>query len=175
MQVEILNVSEITPDTKEQLVAFNKLTKEESGVYGVLCPQKTTKTPQEILESEDIPSRIKEIVEMTKGRFYKYEIWEADSYDVKDPIILGREKSKEHPEHAWYDSIYFVGRWGKELETFANLKKMAVDKLVKECKIEVLKMKALIHSRLEDIELFVEAGITAGKTGVPSCSMGVLD
>jgi len=177
MEIEILNVAEINPDTQEQGLMFNKLKQEEKAVYEILCPQQHTYTPEHLLEHKDIPDRIKELVEKTKDRFYKYEVWEATSSENKDPVIIGREQTKDKDgklQESWYDLQYFLGRWGEELENFSVLKEKALTSLYEPVKIELLKIKAQVDFYLADVPLFMKDAIKNGRTGLPNFSNGCL-
>jgi len=176
MKVEIMNVAEVNAETQEQLLQFAKFNKEQAGVYGVLCPTKSTLTAEQIAADVDIPERVKEIVEMTKDRFYKFEVWESDLYEVKDPILIGREKSKEKDQqYDWYDKHFLLARWGEELDSFSNLKKKAIEVLTKKTKIALIRSKASIDSYLTDVQLFVENGISKGDISIPSFNPGCLE
>lgn len=177
MEIEIKNVAEINPETQEQGLAFNKLKAEEKAVYELLCPQQNTRTAEQIAGDKDIPDRIKELVEKTKDRFYKYEIWEAVSSENKDPIIIGREQTKDKDgklQESWYDQQFFLGRWGEELENFLVLKEKAITQLYEPVKIELLKIQAQVNFYLADVPLFMKDAIKKGRTGLPSFNNGCL-
>ena len=177
MEIEIKNIAEVNAETQEQGLAFGKLKAEEKAVYGLLCPQQNTCTAEQIALDKDIPDRIKELVEKTKDRFYKYEIWEATSSENKDPIIIGREQTKDTDgklRESWYDLQYFLGRWGEELDGFATLKEKAITQLYEPVKIELLKIKAQVDFYLADVPLFMKDAIKNGQTELPRFSNGCL-
>ena len=177
MQIEILNIAEVNAETKEQGMMFSKLKQEEKAVYTILCPQQHTYTAEQIAMHKDIPDRIKELVEMTKDRFYKYEVWEAESSENKDPIIIGREQTIDDAgkkRDSWYDLQYFLGRWGEELENFSALKEKALTSLYEPVKIELLKIKAQVDFYLADVPLFMKDAIKKGRTELPHFNNGCL-
>ncbi|HSV43354.1 MAG TPA: hypothetical protein VLJ10_02255 [Candidatus Bathyarchaeia archaeon] len=61
MNVEVFNIAEITPETKEQKLQFRKFKKDEQAVYEMLCPSKNTLKSHEIIEMPDLPDRVKEM------------------------------------------------------------------------------------------------------------------
>lgn len=171
MQIEILNMAEINPTTKEQGLEFRKMKKDEVAVYTLLCPQKETYSPEAIAKMIDVPVRIKELVEMTKDKFYSFEIWEAESAAIKDPIILGRQKTfnKEGVEqNSYYDEKFFLGRWGEELENMHALRQKAKHILTKTYKLTLLKYKAAVEAMLSDVDLFVDQALDKGSVEPPS-------
>ena len=177
MEVEILNIAEVNLETKEQKLQFRKFKQDEKAVYEILCPEKSKYTAQQIIDAPDIPDRVKEIVEMTKERFYKYEIWEAESSTEKNPIILGRESTKNdkgETNSEWYDNHFFLGRWGDELENFNVLKERAIKTLIDPVKIELMKIKAKVDFYLNDVPLFMKDAIKKGRTDLPNFSEGCL-
>lgn len=175
MLVEIMNVAEINADTKEQGLAFKKLTREEGAVYSVLCPSKNRVTADKILANPNIPERIKEIVEMTKERFRNFEIWDAESYKVKDPILIGRQaQSGDNGKYDFYDEQFLVARWGEELEAFPILFEKAKTLIKKQSKVALLRAKAEIDSRLMDMDAFIEDAFLRGEHSLPQIDLGVL-
>ena len=175
MEIEILNTSEINTETREQGVSFDLFTKEQSAVYGILCPKRKTMTIEEIQQDLDIPQRVKEIAEISKDRFYKYEVWGSDLYEVKDPILLGREQDPKNPTYNWYDKFYILARWGNELDSFENLK-LKANKIYKDkCVISAIKIKARIDAFLLNPEIFVNAGLNAGIISEPRLDFNLFD
>lgn len=177
MEIEVLNMAEVNPETKEQKLAFNKLKAEEKAVYELICPQQRSYTAEKVLALVDIPDRIKEVVEMTKERFHEFEIWEAESAEEKDPILLGRQQTKNDKgelQSRWYDEIFFLGRWGEELENFQVLKKRAIEGLIEPVKIELMKIKAKVDFYLADVPLFMKDAIKKGRTDLPNFGEGCL-
>lgn len=171
MQVEVMNMAEINAETKEQGFEFRKMKKDEVAIYSLICPQQETYAPEKIATMIDVPVRIKELVEMTKDKFYSFEIWEAESAAIKDPIILGRQKTFDNEgkeRSSYYDEKYFLGRWGEELENIATLKDKAKKILIKKYKLTLLKYKAQVDAMLSDVELFVDGAIDKGSIEAPS-------
>ena len=175
MKVEILNIAEFQENQVEQPLEFAKFTKEESAVYSIICPQHNTYTKEEILKQRDIPERIKEIVELTGERFYKFEVWEAESHEIKDPIILGREKDPKNLEYSWHDKHYLLGRWGQELESFKTLKEKAYAILRKRIEKDLRLAKMKIDGYLGNVDLFIESAFEKGNIESPSFNSGCLD
>ena len=163
MKVEIINVAEITSKTKEQKLEFALFTKEQAGVYGVLCPTHLSFAPDKILEAP-MPIRVLDIVKLiqVEPKFYQYEIWHAERFEIKDPILLGREKDPENPQYNWYDRFYFIARWGDELAPFAKLKEKAIDFIKTHSIAKALKLKAMVNAYLENPELFCKVSIEKG-------------
>lgn len=176
MKIEVMNIAEVTTDTKEQMLQFAEFTAQEAGVYSVVCPKKNMDlTAENVLAQIDVPDRVKEIVEMTKSRFYKYEIWTAATYEIKDPILIGREKSVKKPQYTWEDKYYLLARWGAELEQFSILKEKALDIFQRDCMIKAMKMKSQIDMFLMNPKLFCERAIDRGITTEPMMSFSVVD
>lgn len=177
MKVEIFNVAEITPESTEQKLQFNKFKRDEHGIYQILCPSHKSFKAEQILGMKHIPERIIEVVERSRDMFYEFEIWEAESASEKDPILLGREKTldKDGKERdRWYDEIYLLARWGQELENFDVLKKRAIESLSEPVKIELMKIKAKVDFYLSDVPLFMRDAIKNGSTSIPSFNEGCL-
>ena len=174
MQVEIYNVAEVTSNTTEQKVDFQLFTKEQAGVYGVICPHRENITIDKIGEYP-LPDRVKEIVNLiqveTPPRFYTYEIWHADQFEIKDPILLGRIKDPTtNPTYTWYDKFYLIARWGDELKPFKELKEKAIGFMKEHSIASALKLKAMVNTYLENPELFCKVAIEKGisQIGVPT-------
>jgi len=173
MEVEVLNVAEVTPETTEQLLQFDRFKIEEGAVYEVLCPTKTNYRAKAILEMTEIPSRIIETVEITKERFAWYSIWEAVNVEVKDPILLGHQVKPDYKDSVnesdtylsdyQYDT-FFLARWGKMLAPFDELMNDAVNRLSRELKVVAMKTKHKCDMFLEDPALFVRQGFESGKS-----------
>ena len=163
MQVEIYNIAEVTPNTTEQKLEFQLFTKEQAGVYGAICPHKESIEPEKIIEYP-FPDRVKEIVNLIQidQRFYKYEIWHADQYEIKDPILLGRVADPKNPSYNWYDKFYLIARWGDELQPFTDLKKKAIAFMKDHSIASALKLKAMVSAYLENSELFCKVAIEKG-------------
>ena len=176
MKVEVMNIAEINAETQEQGLAFKKLTKEEGAVYSVLCPSKRERIEaKDILANPDIPERVKEIVEMTKDRFRKYDIWDAESYTVKDPILIGRQaQTNDNSKYEWMDEQFLLARWGEELEAFPVLYEKAKTMIKKQSKVALLRAKAEIDSRLMDMDAFIEDAFSRGEHALPSIDLGIL-
>lgn len=166
MKVEIFNTAEITGNNLEQKIAFDLFTKEQSGVYGVLCPEKDTIEPDKILEYP-LPERCKEILQslsIGEPLFYKYEVWHADRYEIKDPILLGRVQDPKNPTYTWNDKFFLIARWGEELESFNKLKERAIERLKNDSLVEAIKLKANLNAFMENAELFCKKAIEHGNT-----------
>lgn len=176
MEIEIKNLAEINPETQEQGLLFNKLKPEERAVYAVVCPQHYTCTAEQIANNKDIPERIKALVEKVKDRFYKFEIWESTS-EIKDPVILGRIRTTDMDgklQDPWYDLLYFLGRWGEELESFSVLKEKALASLHDSVKLALLKIKAQVDFYLTDVPFLMKDAMKYGNTGLPQLNRGCL-
>ena len=175
MKVEIMNVAEVNAETMEQGLSFKRITKEEGAVYGLLCPRVSRRTAESILKDLDIPERVKELVEMTKDRFRNYDVWEAESYQVKDPIIIGRQAQQgSNGQYDFYDEQYLLARWGEELEPFNLLYQKAKDLVKKRSKLALIRAKAEIDSRLLDLDAFIEDAFSRGENEIPKFDLGAL-
>ena len=171
MEVEIYNTAEIASNTAEQKLDFALFTKEQAGVYGVICPHKESIKPESIVDYP-LPDRVKDIVKMVEleHRFYTYEVWHADQFEIKDPILLGRIKDPANPTLNWYDKFYLIARWGEELQPFADLKKRAIEFMKEHSIASALKLKAMVNAYLENPDLFCKVAIEKGvsQIGVPT-------
>jgi hypothetical protein len=171
MKVEIYNTAEVTNSATEQKLEFALFTKEQSGVYGVVCPHKETVSPEKIVDYP-LPDRVKDIVKMVEldKRFYMYEVWHSDAYEIKDPILVGRIKDPTNPTYNWYDKFYLIARWGEELQPFADLKKKAIEFMKEHSIASALKLKAMVNAYLENPDLFCKVAVEKGisQIGVPS-------
>jgi len=167
MKVEIYNVAEITPNTAEQELVFALFTKEQGGVYGILCPNKETILPDKILDYP-LPDRVKDTVKLIEvsPRFYQYEVWHADQFEIKDPILLGREKDPAQPTYNWYDKFYLIARWGEELQPFSELKVKAISFLKEHSIGKALKLKAMTNAFLDNPDLFCKIAIERGTSNL---------
>ena len=165
IQVELFNVAEVG----EKTIRFNVLTKEEAGIYGLLCPEKTS-IKKEDIENQEMPSRVVDFVKLVNvdERFYQYEIWHSDRYEMKDPILIGREKDPQNPTYTWYDKFYFIARWGKELDNFSVLKKKAMEILKRRITLFYLTAKGQINTFLENPDLFCEEYINNNQISIPT-------
>ena len=170
-KVEIYNVAEITSSTTEQRLEFMLFSKEQSGVYGVVCPNRESIEAEKILDYP-LPDRVKDIVKLAEvdHRFYKYEVWHADQYEIKDPILLGRVKDPGNPTYTWNDKFYLIARWGEELKPFQELKVKAIAFMKEHSIASALKLKAMVNAYLENPELFCKVAIEKGisQIGVPN-------
>lgn len=174
MKIEILNTAEVTSETKEQGFSFNKITKDQAAVYGILCPIKHDYDIEQIKTMVDVPDRIKQLADMTCDRFYKFQIWEAESYEVKDPILLGRVKDPNNPTYTWNDSYFFLARWGSELENFSILKQKAIQIFQDKSILEAMKIKAQIDMFLQNPVLFSKMAIEDNKIEIPSLNFNIV-
>lgn len=155
MNVEIFNKAEVTEKGQEKVFHFDQLTKEQRCVYNILCPS-IDYVNKDNIEEYPMPNRCLEFVKSINidDRFYKYEVWKSDVYEVKDPVLIGIEKDKENPDKSWYDKRYLLARWGKELVNFSELKNLALEKIKEKLTCEALKSKAELETFLSNPDLF---------------------
>ena len=167
MQVEIYNVSEINGTTQEQKLDFALFTREQAGVYGAICPNKDSIEPEKIIDYP-LPDRVLEIVKLVQvdNRFYKYEVWKSDAYEIKDPILLGRVRDEKNPTYTWNDKFYLIARWGEELEQFDKLKTKAINFMKEHSLTKCIKLKAMLSAYLENPDLFCKVAIENGNSQI---------
>ncbi len=101
---------------------YRAMTQEEMAVYCTLLPQITA------LESYDacpIPIRVLECIKEAKDGqiFDAYEVWHRAVPQVKDPILVGVKKGRVFGESS---TRFLIARWGEVLESFGELRKMAI-------------------------------------------------
>jgi hypothetical protein len=95
-------------------------------------------------------------------RFKNYEVWHADAYEIKDPILLGRQSDPANPTYTWYDKFYFIARWGEELQPFSKLKEKAIEFMKEKSLVNAMKLKAMLNVYLENPDLFCKQAIAKG-------------
>ena len=174
MKVEIYNVAEVTSNTTEQKLDFSLFTKEQAGVYGVICPHRDVIDQEKILEYP-LPDRVKDLVKLIQVNpiYHKYEVWHSDAYEIKDPILVGRVCDPKNPTYSWNDKYYLISRWGEELQPFNELKNKAIAFIKEHSIAEALKLKAMVNAFLENPDLFCKVAIEKGNSniGVPTFSI----
>lgn len=124
---------------------FPAMTREEELVYRNICPAKHKLRE---FESESIPlSILKEIALAEKLKlFARIEIWSAPQAD--DPIVVGLEKDNSYD----HGKLWKIGRWGRELFPFEELKEIALKSHIARLKAKTIEEIAKFQGALAALE-----------------------
>lgn len=120
-------------------IPFPKMKSTEYRVYETLCPNKTEVKKY---SSNTIPLRVLSLIALAQREEYfaGIEIWDDDT--KPDPIAVGFTDASAYAERKNY---YIIARWGDELRSFVELRKMAEDRLTVEKRNDLQK-------RLSDLD-----------------------
>jgi hypothetical protein len=102
---------------------YREITKEETFVYGVLCPEQTKLKDY---KASPIPLRVLQIAAhaVSLNIFEELHVWDRASVVVKDPVLVAIRK---HPTRSWERTTFILARWGETLETFSVLLQRALE------------------------------------------------
>jgi hypothetical protein len=102
---------------------YRQITKDESAIFSVLCPKRSRVTDY---DSSPIPLRVLQVIAHAQSLefFSRIEVWDKDSPEVKDPVLVGLAPANE----SWMPPIqYILARWGSELDEMPALRKAAIE------------------------------------------------
>lgn len=128
-------------------IPFPMLKKGEERVYEILCPNKTV---AQKYGNNTIPLRVLSLLALAeKEKYFNFiEIW--DDCEKPDPIAIGVVGA-----NSWQGKKYIIARWGDELRPYAELKALAIKRLIENKTIEWKKEIKVLESKLEQIDIEV--------------------
>lgn len=120
--IELINELELTGQqelisSEGLVVPWRLLTKEETVIYGLLCPEKTELADY---KEEAIPLRVLHIAKLAKPDFDYLFVLHPESSQIKDPVLIGVKGSKYSTDR------YILARWGDHLAPLVDLAKQAL-------------------------------------------------
>ena len=145
------------PNDKGQLQVhpYREISAEELVVFGTMFPEKCCVTK---FRQSPIPLRVLQIIEHVRSLsdpdMAYLEVWAPKPGKV-DPILVARKSYYQSP-------IFLLARWGSALESFADLKLAAVNKLTAKLTQQLEELKIKVEHRLLNVRSFVQANTDAG-------------
>ena len=150
------SLSDADTDTR---FPYRKMTREEGLVYGLLCP---VKTPIEKYRDGLIPLRVLQVAAYAKETDFldSITVWHPENADIKDPVLVGSKKVKTGPgEYQYNTELYLLARWGAELPSFDEMRKLAVKMWVNTSKVKLKAIQMEIENAIRNVESFADNGL----------------
>lgn len=127
---------------------YRKMTKEEMFVYRQLCP-KVSKLKS--YADGPIPLRVLQVAAHAHHLFDEVEVWSAQDSDVKDPVLVGINRSPGQFGGTDY-SHFLLARWGDELEAFPVCLAKAIEKFRAAYKSKASQIIAQMQAAIVNID-----------------------
>lgn len=125
-------------------IPFQKLKVGEYRVYKTLCPNSTEVHKY---SNSTIPLRVLSMIALAEREKYFDEIMIWDDLKSPDPIAIGIKGT------SWSeDTTYIIARWGDELRSYVELRKIALDRIKESAKNKLSKILKTVD---EDVEMFL--------------------
>lgn len=143
---DIDSYNQLAIDLGLQHLAYNETTLRiapmnavEERVYKTICPKQekiekyTHHIPVRVLEAMSAVKPYLEEVSKKEERELTFEVWTDTD---PDPVLVAK---------TGFSNTYLIGRWGHELDTYAELKKRAIERITNNLRNEIAKMDALVN------------------------------
>lgn len=146
-----------TDGAQDKGFPYRKMTAQEKVVYSILCPSHC-----ELVSYSDgpIPLRVLQVAAYANEcgpQEGLCVIWYPNNADVKDPILLWKEKTGSYSY-----SYYILARWGEILENFNLLTKQAKEMWLATEEVKIRKIAHEANHILDNLPARFQAGLTNG-------------
>jgi len=146
---------------------YRKLTKEEGLVYGLLCPKRTA---IEAYRDGIIPLRVLQVAAHANETGYldSLIVWHPENADIKDPLLIGTKKVVTGPASYQYDTEqYLLARWGTELPSFDELKKLAKKMWINSTKLKLATVQREVLAAIQSVDSMADLDVMPNLTDKP--------
>lgn len=147
-QLSVVRTKEKSP------IPFPQMNSSMMTVYGALCPRKQK---LEEFDGGAIPMRVLEAAQLCTREAYFDQMYVWSDTSKPDPVLVGMKKVIRSGSTMPSEVFYLIARWGDELRAFAELKKMAVERLIADRRRKLTATMNRVQAGLDNIEIQAQA------------------